>query len=717
MNDDNLAVGMQDVGAQHTRVGDVGAQHAAPLLDVTNLTIVYRIGRQWIPAVRDVHLAVQAGEIHGLVGESGSGKSTLALGILRYLSPNARIEAGSRILFDGQDLTQVSPQQLQALWAKRIKLVPQNPSAALNPSMKVGWQAAEGLGLAPLQARQAVLEMFQKVRLPDPDQVYERYPHQLSGGMQQRVVIGMALLTNPDLLIMDEPTTGLDVTTEAAILDLIRELIQQQGSAVLYVTHNLGVVAQLCQRLTVLYGGEVMVNGAVKDIFQRTYHPYPLGLLQSLPRLGQTKYQSALMSIEGHPPSLQNLPPGCVFAPRCFAATNHCHHVKPSLEQTPDGRMIRCHRWREIAEGTLSLEQTIKTGITEDKRADNPRLLSVTEITKHFDAPQRLRGWLLRRPPAPIRAVDGVNLAIQKGRTLGLVGESGSGKTTLSRLMVGLVEKTAGTIDLLGVEMGPVHQRRPADLARMQMIFQNPQQSLNPYLTVGQALRRPLMKLRGLTRPQAEVEALKLLAAVNLRQEYAQRYPDALSGGEKQRVAIARAFASHPDIVIADEPVSALDVSVQSAVLNLLAQLQEDYQTAYLFISHDLAVIGYLADYVAVMYLGQLVEVGYTKDVFNPPLHPYTEALLAAIPNIDPSLSASHPPLQGDPPSAQALPRGCRFHTRCPHKLGPLCEGTPPPWQSDSDEHYIRCHIPIAELQAMQGRGVFAELAELKEGV
>jgi len=684
-----------------------------PILNVEHLSISYSVDGQWIPAVRDFSVQVDAGQIHGIVGESGSGKSTVAQGILRYLSANGRIEPQSKIELLGEDITQYSRTRMRRLWGTRVKMVPQNPAAALNPSMRVGAQVAEVLRfnqkLNKTDAEAKVIEMFRKVQLVDPESVAGRYPHELSGGMQQRIVIALALITDPEVLILDEPTTGLDVTTEAVILDLIKTLISgDRAAAALYITHNLGVVAQVCDSLTILYGGDVMADGDVKTVFDSPVHPYTNGLLNSIPRVGQTKYQNALQTINGHPPSLKQLPSGCVFCERCSVAIDKCETDKPPLESLPDGRSMRCHRWQEIVSGELDLTPDVQRGT--ERPPDRENLVRVNGIAKHFPVPRSVQDWIQRTTPPPVRAVDGVNLSIQKGRTLGLVGESGSGKTTLSRVIIGLQDRTDGTLELLGMEIrNNVRQRSKDVLAKIQMVFQNPQESLNPYLTVGQALRRPLMKLNGLGRDEADQRVRQLLEDVNLRAEYFDRYPGELSGGEKQRVVIARAFASDPDFVIADEPVSALDVSVQSAVLNLLARLQAENEAAYLFISHDFAVVGYLADFIAVMYLGQIMEVGYAEDMFQPPHHPYTEALISAIPVPDPNHRTEAIHLQGDVPSARAVPSGCRFHTRCPHKIGDICEQETPPWQTLENGGAIRCHISLEDLTALQQNPVTEE--------
>jgi peptide/nickel transport system ATP-binding protein len=685
-----------------------------PVLHADNLSISYKVGREWIRAVRDFRIDVQAGQIVGVVGESGSGKSTVATGIMRYLAANGRTESGSLIEFMGEDLTHKPRSAMGHIWGARMSMVPQNPGAALNPSIRVGEQVAEiarrHMDLDQPAAVAEVIAAFRRVRLGDPEGILARYPHELSGGMQQRVVIAMALITSPQLLILDEPTTSLDVTTEAVILDLVQELIRAGQAGALYVTHNLGVVAQLCDRVVVMYAGEIMEEASVQNLFEQPFHPYTLGLLNSVPRLGQTKRDAALMTIPGRPPALTNLPQGCVYEPRCPLAIDICR-TKPPLEVPAEGRLVRCHRWEEIASRAVDVVSQARAGVEAlDLGAlERDRLLTVENLTKHFPVRRSLIDFLRGKKPAPVRAVDGVNLGVQKGRTLGLVGESGSGKTTLSRVIIGLEDRTAGTIDLLGADIvGDVRERGKDILSRLQMVFQNPQDSLNPYLTVGQAIRRPLIKLAGLSRAEADQEVRRLLHAVNLRGEYAERFPGELSGGEKQRVAVARAFASNPALIICDEPVSSLDVSVQSAVLNLLSRLQEDRDTSYLFISHDLAVVGYLADYLAVMYLGQLFEVGYGRDLFTPPLHPYTEALVSAIPVADPQHQTQGVRLSGDVPNPRFMPTGCRFHTRCPRKIGAICEQEVPPWRDDGDGHYIRCHIPLEDLRVLQ-RGLIEE--------
>ena len=685
-----------------------------PLLEAANLSVSYRVGGRWLRALSDFNLRLMPGEIVGLVGESGSGKSTAALALMRCLGDNARIEKGGELRFKGADLLHKDGADMRQIWARHIKLVPQNAGAALNPSMRIGAQLREAVYAATdmrgKAAEAAILNICRDAQLVDAKSVLQRYPHELSGGMQQRVMIAMALITNPQLLILDEPTTGLDVTTEAVILDLIRGLIAERDAAVIYITHNLGVVAQLCQRAVALYAGETMEDAPVADLFASSRHPYTLGLLGSLPKPGQRKHEAPLVSIPGNPPALEARSKACVFVERCDLAAEICHTTKPALERVSQSRFTRCHRWWEIGAGGSASRPYIATreigrpiSESESVAETETTILRTMGLHKHFPAPRSLRDRLRGQEAKPIRAVDGVDIALQRSRTLGLVGESGSGKTTLARVIIGLTERSGGGIELLGMDIrGGLRERSPKLLSRLGMIFQNPQTALNPYMTVSQAIRRPLMKLRGMSREAAHEEMLRLLHDVNLNAEYADRFPDALSGGEKQRVVIARAFASEPDLILCDEPVSALDVSVQAAVLNLLSRLQAEKGAAYLFISHDLAAVGYLADAIAVMYLGQLVETGAASDIFQPPFHPYTEALFSAIPVADPARQSQRILLRDGLPSARDLPGGCRFHTRCPRKIGAICEDEAPPWRMANASHAIRCHIPVAELRATQ---------------
>ncbi len=670
-----------------------------------HLNIEYKLGGHWLSVVRDVSLSIDPLEIHGLVGESGSGKSTLALALMNYLAPNERIASGS-VLLDDQDLLSKSSAEMRQIWGRQISLVPQDALASLNPSYNVGDQIAEitrlHYGLSRSESWTRAVEMLRRVKIADPEVVARRYPHQLSGGMQQRVTIAMALSTQPRLLILDEPTTALDVTTQAVIVDLFRELIRDNCAAALYVSHDLGLVAQLCDRVTVLYGGEVMESASAIDLYKRSVHPYTISLLASLPR-PTVGVETRLPTIEGVAPSLAERPPACVFASRCPAAIAICHAEKPPLEALDGGRMVKCHRWREIADGSLRIDNVPQAQPT-DSAPKAGYVLEAAHVFKYFGEPT-LTDRLTMRTPQVVRAVDDVSVRVRTRSTLGLVGESGSGKTTLARLIVGLETADKGEIELLDLPLALDLRSRPREALRdLQMVFQNPNDALNPYLMIGQQIARTISRLNSenLIKAQIQARVIDLLAAVRLTPQYALRYPTELSGGEKQRVAIARAFATNPALIVADEPTSSLDVSVQSVILNLLKDLRAQQGASYLFISHNLDAVSYLADWIAVMYLGEIVEEGTVEQVYKPPSHPYTEALLSAIPIPDPTVTQGRIRLDGDIPSARDIPQGCRFHTRCPRKVGLICETENPPWRDAGDGHFIRCHIPVEQLTVLQ---------------
>jgi peptide/nickel transport system ATP-binding protein len=674
------------------------------LLRIDNLTASYRQGKGWRDAVRSVSLHIERGETYGLVGESGSGKSTLALAIMRQLPRQGEVREG-RIELGGRNLLALSDGEMRGIWRERIKLMPQNPLASLNPSMRIGTQLAETLDPSShAEARTRVLELLGAVRLADPKLIARSYPHELSGGMQQRIMIAMALGGKPDLLVLDEPTTNLDVTTEAVVLDLIKELSRDRSAAVLYVSHSLAVVGRVCDRVAVLYAGELVEDAQAGDLYHRPLHPYTQGLLDSMPRLGQNKETARLRPIAGQIPALDTLPSGCVFAPRCPLAIDRCLRERPILDEPSAGRRVRCHRWPEILAGHVSTRRDLATVSAHEAADEEPEVvLEVADLRQRFSLPRSPTELLRGKPPRKLVAVNDVNLQIRRGSTLGLVGESGSGKTTLARCVFGLVERNAGAVSLLDIPLArSLASRDRATLRRLQLVFQNPEEALNPYLTVGEILGRPLKFLTRHGSRDIDAEVVKLLAAVKLAPDYAGRTPGQLSGGEKQRVAIARAFASQPDLLVYDEPVSALDVSVQAAILNLLNDLQREQGSAYLFISHDLSVVAYVADEVAVMYLGQLLEAGRTEDVLAPPYHPYTEALLSAVPRIDSSGGATPIRLEGNIPSPADVPTGCPFHSRCPRFLGAICVNEKPPWQSGANGQRIRCHIPLEDLRRMQ---------------
>jgi peptide/nickel transport system ATP-binding protein len=678
-----------------------------PVLDIAGLAVAYEHGGVLQTAVRDFDLRIEAGQTYGLVGESGSGKTTVALAIMRYLGRSGRVIDGS-IVFNGLDMLAIDTDALRHVWGKEIALVPQNPQSALNPSMRIGEQIAEILRRHLTLDRQTALaraaELLHMVRVPDPDRVLRAFPHQISGGMQQRVLIAMALSTEPGLLILDEPTTGLDVTTQAAILDLFRDLTQERQTAVLYVTHNLGVVATLCDRVAVLYAGELVEDAPVQALFRFPYHPYTEGLMDSIPQVGQSKADVSLRAIPGQIPPLGERPGGCVFVPRCALAIEECTVNRPYFEIAGVDRRVRCHRWMEIADGEISTRQEPDISSPVPLPEMGETVLRTENLEVYFELRRSLADMLRRRSGQVVKAVDGVDLALDKAQTLGIVGESGSGKTTLARAIVGLAERTGGEIELLDLPLPAGLDARSLETMRhLQYVFQNPDDALNPHMTVGQTLQRPFISLLGMSSQEASERVIEMLEVVRLPASYVGRYPAQLSGGEKQRVAIARAFATDPDLLIADEPVSALDVSVQASILNLLRDLQLENQNSLVFISHNLAVVGYLADQIAVMYLGRIMEIADSARLFEAPMHPYTEALLASIPQIeaDPSLQQREP-LEGDVPSQINPPSGCPFHPRCPRFLGDICRSELPVWQDTGSGDRIYCHIPLADLQSVQ---------------
>ena len=665
------------------------------VLAFENVSIAYdsRAGRQNI--LRDVSFAIGEGEALGLVGESGCGKSTVALAAMRYLPRGMSIVEG-RILVEGRDTAGLSDHELSRIRGNRIAMVYQDPMSSLNPVMPIGRQLME----VPLlhgetderAAFRRAVAMLEEVRLPAAEAMMERYPHQLSGGQQQRVVIAMALMAEPALLIMDEPTTGLDVTIEAAILALVRELRAKFGTAILFISHNLGTVARVCDRIGVLYAGRLVETGDIGTVFRAPSHPYTRGLLGALPRLHGSQRRERLHPIEGTIVAADRSREGCAFVPRCaYAVRRECEDRPVAMVAVngADGHLARCAR---LAAVQAAAANETPVASAAGNGADAPIVLSVRNLTKEY----RLSGMFGGKTKNVVRAVTDVDLEARAGETLAIVGESGCGKSTLARIISGLLTATSGEVRLGGTDFAgiPVDER-PRDIRRqVQMVFQNPDSTLNPSHSIAYALTRPLRMLRDLTNRNAKAEVSRLLAQVRLPAEMSSRMPHQLSGGQRQRVAIARALAGNPGIVVADEPVSALDVSVQAAILNLLADLLEQSQLGLVLISHDLALVRHMADRVAVMYLGRIVEYGPVEQVFAPPYHPYTAALLAAAPTPDPDAAPPATVLEGSMPSATDLIVGCPFASRCPERIDGLCESTPPPIRRFG-EHRIACHLDL----------------------
>jgi len=696
------------IEAEKTKPGTV--------LDVENLTIAYETRKGDVEAVRNASFHLRQGETIGLVGESGCGKSTIAFGIVNFLGPNGKITEGS-IRFQGEELVGRSEGELKRLRGDRIAMVYQDPMQALNPSVRLGDQLAEVLTfhqqISENDAWERSIGMLKRVNMPDPEHVMYRYPHQISGGQQQRVVIAMAMLNNPSLLIMDEPTTALDVTVEAAVLDLIEELKRDFKAANIFITHNLGVVARVSDQLCVMYAGQMVERGTVTDIFRSPHHPYTMGLLASVPRLGESKAKSVLYPIRGRvPPPAERPMNECIFAPRCDYATEECRTALPDFVQVSPGHVARCIYAREIDSRRLTTKKqsTAKKLETAGPDSQGGELLSFEELKIYYQQESQSVVSLFGLGEKKfVKAVDDVSVRLAKGRTLGVVGESGCGKSTLVKGIIGLEPVTAGDMEFLGIDIDrPVSERETNLIREMQMVFQNPDSTLNPSYSVGKQIARPIRRFKTVPRDQVKDEVIRLLKAVRLDEIYYDRLPRQLSGGEKQRVGIARALASRPDLIICDEPVSALDVSVQAAVINLLLEIQEIYGSSMIFIAHDLSVVRFFSDDIAVMYLGQIVEVGPAEAIYSPPYHPYTEALLSAVPIPDPDAEQKQIRLGGNVPSALNPPNGCRFHTRCPRRKemlsdgGEICEKEVPPWRSTELGHRIFCHIPLERLNKVE---------------
>jgi peptide/nickel transport system ATP-binding protein len=680
---------------------------ATPVLECKDLCISYFTRAGEIPAVVDFNLTVMPGQAVGIVGESGCGKSTVALAIMQYMGKNGRIMSGE-IKFKGRDMTAMSEQELRSLRGSQIAMVYQEPMASLNPAMKVADQLIEvpryHEGCSEKEAYARAVEMLGNVRLPDPRRIMESFPHQISGGQQQRVVIAMALLSNPTLLLLDEPTTALDVTVEAGIVQLIKEISERFGTSMIYISHNLGLILETCDRITVMYSGEAVEVGTVEEVFDRMRHPYTRGLFNSIPLPGADKHARPLVAIPGQLPLPHERPEGCNFGPRCdFFRAGTCDHGFIKMEPVPgqEGHRTRCRRFKEI-----DWRAPPKAAEATAAAKSGPVVLRVEQLRKYYEIRDNsIRALIKGQRVRTVKANEKLDFDAREAETVALVGESGCGKSTLAKVLLGLETATEGkaVLDNQDLSQVPVQKRRPQTVSHLQMVFQNPFDTLNPSHSVGGQISRVIRKFGVEKDPEKVRErVMQLLDIVKLPRDFYQRRPRQLSGGQKQRVGIARAFAGNPRVVVADEPVSALDVSVQAAVTQLLMEIQRENRTTLLFISHDLSLVRYLADRVVVMYLGTIAEQGTTDEVFAPPYHPYTEALLSAIPIADTSVQKKEIVLEGDIPSAMNPPSGCPFQTRCPRKLGKICEEQAPPIREFGRGHKIACHIAPEELMKME---------------
>ena len=680
--------------------------HDGPILEIDKLSISFFTRLREIPAVMDFSVTVQPGEAVGLVGESGCGKSTVALGVMQDLGVNGRIVGGS-IRFKGRDLGAMSPEELRDIRGNEIAMIYQEPMASLNPAMRIGKQLMEvpmiHEGISEAEAEARALQVIRDVKLPDPARIMRAYPHQLSGGQQQRIVIAMALMSKPALLILDEPTTALDVTVEAAIVALIKDLGKKYGTSMLFISHNLGLVLETCDRICVMYSGEAVERGSITDVFDKMRHPYTQALFRSIPLPGADKNASPLIAIPGNFPLPHERPDGCNFGPRCdYFEAGRCDqgYIRMAPVDEAATHETRCLRFAEIDWTAPPVKAEVK-----QKGAIGDVVLRMENLKKYYEvAASTLFGGGEMKV---VKANETLTFEARESETLAIVGESGCGKSTFAKVLMGLETATDGQILLDNRSIGdvPIARRDTKTVADVQMVFQNPFDTLNPSMTVGRQIIRALEIFGvGTSEEERRDRMLQLLDLVKLPRAFADRMPRQLSGGQKQRVGIARAFAGDARIVVADEPVSALDVSVQAAVTDLLMEIQRQHKTTLLFISHDLSIVRYLSDRVMVMYLGHVVELGSTDQVFSPPYHPYTEALLSAVPIADTRVKKKHIVLEGDIPSAMNPPPGCPFQTRCGWKSrvpGGLCEREVPPVRHLAEGHQIKCHLPDAELARM----------------
>ena len=677
-----------------------------PILEIENLSISFFTRLREIPAVMDFSCTVMAGEAMGLVGESGCGKSTVALAVMRYLGKNGRITGGT-IRFKGRDLTNMEDEELRKIRGSEIAMIYQEPMASLNPAMKIGAQLAEvpmiHQGMAKDDAWKLARQIVADVRLPDPDRIINAYPHQLSGGQQQRIVIAMALMSKPALLILDEPTTALDVTLEAGIVDLVKELGTKYGTSMLFISHNLGLVLDVCDRLCVMYSGEAVETGNVEEVFDKMRHPYTQALFRSIPLPGADKNTRPLVAIPGNFPLPHERPNGCNFGPRCdYFKDGLCNAQDVPMATVPDDNRheTRCLRFAEIDWNAplAAVKMVEKTPIGRV-------VLKLDDLKKYYSVSGSAFGGGSAKV---VKANETLSFEAREGETLAIVGESGCGKSTFAKVLMGLETATSGQIMLFdeNVQNTPIQMRDTGTISKLQMVFQNPFDTLNPSSTVGRQIIRALEIFKfGDSDAERQSRMLELLDLVKLPRAFADRMPRQLSGGQKQRVGIARAFAGGAKVVVADEPVSALDVSVQAAVTDLLMDIQRKNKTTLLFISHDLSIVRYLSDRVMVMYLGHVVEMGTTDQVFQPPYHPYTEALLSAVPIADTRVQKKRIVLEGDIPSAVNPPPGCPFQTRCRWKsqvVGGLCDREVPPVRMLEGGHQIKCHLPDEVFATME---------------
>ena len=674
------------------------------ILEVQGLTVTFRTGSGPVRAVSDVTFSLRAGETLGIVGESGSGKTVTAMSVLNMVRKPGRIEAG-RVLFRGRNLLALSEKEIRQVRGRAISIVFQDPVASLNPLMRIGDQIVETIlahsGTTRRDAVERSVELLKMVGIPDPRARLVDYPLAFSGGMSQRVMIAIALANTPEVIIADEPTTALDVTIQAQILELLATLSRQSGTAVILITHSLGIVARVCQRVAIMYAGKIVEEGRTDEIFANPRHPYTRDLLGAMPRLSQSRV-IPLVAIEGRPPDLSEPIVGCAYAPRCQLAEDRCRDEYPPLTTDAGGRKFAC--WVSAREGKLPPHGAPRIGVARATPVpgmpEDESLLAARNVIKLYPVTRDMGNF--RRNRSTVRAVDGVSFDVHAGETLGLVGESGCGKSTVAKVLLGIESPTSGSITYRGEEVTGLHGRGLRRYNRhVQLIFQNPMSSLTPRMTVGDMISEPLLVHDLAKGREAIARVSELLELVGLDPSVGSRYPHEFSGGQRQRIVIARALAVDPQLVVCDEAVSSLDVSLQAQIINLLRDLQSRLGLAYLFIGHDLATVRHVSHRMMVMYLGEIVESGSSELVTSDPQHPYTVSLLSAVPEPDPVVERSRVRivLTGEVPTALDPPSACRFHTRCP--IGPMfrkdrsiCAITKPLLAESSPGHLVACHFP-----------------------
>ena len=676
----------------------------SPLLDIRDLHTDIEIRSGVVHALSGVDLHVNPGETLGIVGESGSGKTMTALSLMGLLPQGGSVSSG-QIILDGQDLTKLALKEKRKLRGTKVGMIFQDPLTSLNPTMKIGLQVCEPLRvhekLSKKEALERAVEILKRVGMPRPEVVINNYPHQLSGGMRQRVMIAMALVCKPRILIADEPTTALDVTTQMQILDLIDELRDEYQMGVILITHDLGVVAGHTDRVAVMYAGRIVETAPTKTLFTEPKHRYTSSLMAALPERALAA-GTKLFSIPGAPPSLTNLPVGCRFAARCLWATNECRAGYPDLSGDDTHTFSCFHPVQEGDESPAALQAKLDTqkngdeaGAQQAPLVSSKVLLDVKEASREYES---AGSGFFKRDKGVVSAVDRVSITVKKGETYGLVGESGCGKSTMGRLIAGLERPSGGAIELDGRDLATLKGRDAVTIHRdVQMMFQDSYAAMDPRMRIDQILAEPMSIQKTANARQIAERIMEIIEQVGLTEEILDRYPHEFSGGQLQRIGFARSLTLAPDLIVADEPVSALDVSVQAQVLNLMKDLQAELGLSYLFISHDLAVVQYMADRIGVMYLGRIVEEGPAKEVVENPKHPYTKALIDSIPVPDPEFSHDDRAIKltGEPPSAVNPPEGCRFRPRCPF-AGEECKIQP---ALTDERHRVACHHPLLQIQ------------------